>query len=101
MLIEHGAARQAGADLDRRRRIVETDPSGKVVEGKCYFDLGQVDEAEGSFEAVLEMDAQNLVALKYLGMIQAGRGDLDAARQHFKRILKIDPGNREITRACR
>jgi tetratricopeptide (TPR) repeat protein len=72
-------------------------PSGKVVLGKCHFDLGEVDEAQSSFEEVLELDAQNLVALKYLGMIQAGRGDLDAARGHFKRILAIDPDNREIT----
>ena len=71
-------------------------PSGKVVLGKCYFDFGEVDEAESSFEEVLGLDAQNLVALKYLGMIQAGRGDLDAARGHFKRILAIDPENREI-----
>jgi tetratricopeptide (TPR) repeat protein len=72
-------------------------PSGKVVLGKCYFDLGEVDEAQSSFEEVLGLDAQNLVALKYLGMIQAGRGDLDAARGHFKRILALDPDNREIT----
>jgi tetratricopeptide (TPR) repeat protein len=71
-------------------------PSGHVVLGKCYFDVGEVDMAGESFNAVLELDENNLVALKYLGMIQAGRGRLDAAREHFKHILVLDPENREI-----
>jgi tetratricopeptide (TPR) repeat protein len=71
-------------------------PSGHVVLGKCYFDVGEVEMAGESFRSVLELDENNLVALKYLGMIQAGRGRLDAAREHFKHILVLDPDNREI-----
>jgi tetratricopeptide (TPR) repeat protein len=71
-------------------------PSGHVVLGKCYFDLGEVDEAEDSFQSVLGLDENNLVALKYLGMIQAGRGELEVARERFKHILVLDPENREI-----
>jgi tetratricopeptide (TPR) repeat protein len=71
-------------------------PSGRVVEGKCHFDLGEVDDAERSFQAVLELDENNLVALKYLGMILAGRGQLEDARDRFKHILALDPDNREI-----
>jgi tetratricopeptide (TPR) repeat protein len=71
-------------------------PSGHVVLGKCYFDLGRVDEARTSFYRVLELDANNLVALKYLGMIAAGHGDLETARNNFRQILALDPENREI-----
>lgn len=71
-------------------------PSGHVVEGKCHFDVGKLDESEASFQKVLELDGNNLVALKYLGMIQAGRGRLDKAGQFFKNILKLDPENKEI-----
>jgi tetratricopeptide (TPR) repeat protein len=71
-------------------------PSGHVVEGKCHFDVGKLDESEASFRKVLELDENNLVALKYLGMIQAGRGRLDEAGRFFKDILALDPGNREI-----
>ncbi len=71
-------------------------PSGHVVLGKCLFDLGAMDEADNSFRTVLELDADNLVALKYLGMIEAGRGELERAREHFKQILVLDPENREI-----
>jgi len=72
-------------------------PSGHVVQGKCHFDLGEVDEAEESFRAVIELDENNLVALKFLGMIQVGRGELERAKDRFKHILALDPDNREIT----
>jgi len=71
-------------------------PSGHVVQGKCHFDVGALDEAEESFKRVLELDENNLVALKFLGMIQAGRGLLDSAGEYFKHILVLDPENREI-----
>lgn len=71
-------------------------PSGHVVLGKCFFDLGRVEDAHASFRRVLALDANNLVALKYLGMIEAGRGGLDRAREHFGQILVLDPENREI-----
>jgi tetratricopeptide (TPR) repeat protein len=71
-------------------------PSGHVVEGKCHFDVGELDGAETSFKRVLELDPNNLVALKYLGMIQAGRGRLDKASEYFKHILELDPDNRDI-----
>jgi tetratricopeptide (TPR) repeat protein len=72
-------------------------PSGHVVRGKCHFDLGQIEEAERSFQTVIDLDENNLVALKYLGMIQAGRGELRGAKERFKHILALDPDNREIT----
>jgi tetratricopeptide (TPR) repeat protein len=71
-------------------------PSGHVVEGKCHFDVGMLDDAEVSFGKVLKLDQNNLVALKFLGMIQAGRGRLDKAGEYFKHILALDPENREI-----
>jgi tetratricopeptide (TPR) repeat protein len=70
--------------------------SGFVVRGKCYYDLGNTDQAEASFEKVLSIDANNLVALKYIGMILADRGRADEARERFERILALDPEHREI-----
>lgn len=70
--------------------------SGFVVRGKCYYDLGNADQAEASFEKVLELDANNLVALKYMGLILAERGQMRDARRHFEHILQLDPDDREI-----
>jgi len=79
---------------------VSTHPryaSGFVIRGKCYYELGNSDQAEASFEQVLELDPHNLVALNYMGTILAERGETQAARQRFRQILALDPGNKEIS----
>lgn len=70
--------------------------SGHVVMGKSLFDQGRIEDAHRSFKTVLEMDPENLVALKYLGRIMVEWGDAASAESYFKRILAIDPDNREI-----
>ncbi len=70
--------------------------SGYVVQGKCQFDAGRADRAEESFKKVLEIDGQNLVALRYLGIIRAGCGDAEGARGYFEHILTLDPDDKEI-----
>jgi tetratricopeptide (TPR) repeat protein len=71
-------------------------PSGHVVKGKCLFDKGDRAAARDAFERVLLLDENNLVALKYLGMIEADEGNLAIAERHFRQILSLDPENREI-----
>ncbi|HXV14014.1 MAG TPA: tetratricopeptide repeat protein [Candidatus Krumholzibacteria bacterium] len=85
--------------LDICARGLSANPryaSGYVVQGKCQYDAGRADRAEESFKKVLEIDAQNLVALRYLGIIRAGCGDSDGARGYFERILTLDPGDKDI-----
>lgn len=74
-----------------------TYASGYVVRGKCYYDLGNADQAEASFEKVLELDPNNLVALKFMGLILAERGLSKEARGRFEHILALDPGDHEIS----
>jgi tetratricopeptide (TPR) repeat protein len=71
-------------------------PSGHVVKGKCLYDRGDRDAARGTFETVLVLDEDNLVALKYLGMIEADEGHLETAARHLQQILSLDPENKEI-----
>lgn len=70
--------------------------SGYVVQGKTFFDMGDNESAEASFTQVLSLDEDNLVALKYLGVIAATRGQGMQARRYFEHILVLDPENREI-----
>jgi len=70
--------------------------SGYVVQGKCYFDLDLPDKAERAFQKVLDLDRNNLVALKYLGLILLERGDKEGAMGHFEHILALDPEDKEI-----
>ncbi len=75
--------------------------SGYVVKGKCFYDLERHEEAQEAFETVLDVDADNLVALKYLGMMEALAGRYDSARQYLKHILRLDPENPEIMQVLR
>jgi tetratricopeptide (TPR) repeat protein len=85
--------------LDICARGLSANPryaSGWVVQGKCEYDAGNPERAEASFKRVLEIDAHNLVALRYLGIIRASCGDPEAARAHFEHILTVDPTDKEI-----
>jgi tetratricopeptide (TPR) repeat protein len=96
------ACRKAGMveeALEICARGVRAQPryaSGYVVQGKCLYDAGRHAEAEAAFHRVLDFDANNLVALKYLGIIHAERGEGARARHYFDHILALDPENREI-----
>ena len=70
--------------------------SGYVVQGKCLYDAGRPGDAQKAFERVLDLDPKNLVALKYLGMLHAERGESELASEYFEHILDLDPDNREI-----
>lgn len=70
--------------------------SGYVVQGKCLYDAGRVQDAQAAFDRVLDLDPKNLVALKYLGIIHAERGNAAAAKEFFEHILALDPGDRDI-----
>jgi tetratricopeptide (TPR) repeat protein len=70
--------------------------SGYVVQGKCLYDSGRVADALAAFERVLILDPKNLVALKYLGILYAERGESARASEYFEHILALDPDNREI-----
>jgi tetratricopeptide (TPR) repeat protein len=85
--------------LDICARGLSANPryaSGYVVQGKCQYDAGRADRAEASFRRVLELDPNNLVALRYLGIIRAACGDTEGARGLFQHILTLDPGDKDI-----
>jgi tetratricopeptide (TPR) repeat protein len=85
--------------LEICQKGVEKHPnyaSGHVVLGKCLHDLGRDVEAHDSFKDVLALDANNLVALKYLGKMEATAGRYDRAREYLQSILNLDPENTEI-----
>lgn len=70
--------------------------SGYVVQGKCLYDARRTADAQAAFARVLALDPKNLVALKYLGILHAERGDNARAREYFEHILALDPDNRDI-----
>ena len=43
--------------------------SGHVVYGQALFESGKLDESRAVFETALQLDPENLIALRYLGEI--------------------------------
>jgi tetratricopeptide (TPR) repeat protein len=70
--------------------------SGHIVYGQALFETGRLDEARTVFETALTLDPENLIALRHLGDIANGSGDLAAARAWYQRVLEADPRNEEI-----
>lgn len=73
--------------------------SARVILGKCFYDLGATERAKAEFEKVLELDSENMVALKYLGDILLAEERRSEALQYYRRLLSVDPTNKEVEKA--
>jgi tetratricopeptide (TPR) repeat protein len=70
--------------------------TGHVVAGWVYRARDQGEEAERSFRRVLDLDDENISALKGLGLLLAERGDEEEALAHFRALDDLDPGDPEV-----
>ncbi|MCA9431478.1 MAG: tetratricopeptide repeat protein, partial [Candidatus Omnitrophica bacterium] len=67
--------------------------------GTLWVRLGQPEKAEKQFLEILRIDPDNARAYQNLGVLQARRGDFQAALQNYRRSLAIDPGNESVKEA--
>ena len=70
--------------------------SGHIVYGQALFEAARFDESRTVFETALTLDPENMIALRHLGDIAKGQGDLETARKWYDRVLEADPRNDEI-----
>jgi tetratricopeptide (TPR) repeat protein len=75
--------------------------SGHIVLAQALQEAGELDESRTQFEAALELDPENLIALRHMGDIARTRGDLESARGWYQRVLDADPRNDDIARVLR
>jgi tetratricopeptide (TPR) repeat protein len=73
--------------------------SGLVVLGRCLLDQHNDGEARETFERVIVVDREHIIALKALGEIGERTGDVAGARLWYQRLLEIDPMNDEAEAA--
>lgn len=71
--------------------------SAHVILGKCFYDKGATERSRAEFERVIEIDPENMVALKFMGDILMAEGDRDESTSFYRRILAIDPTNEEVS----
>ncbi|HET7601652.1 MAG TPA: tetratricopeptide repeat protein, partial [Gemmatimonadales bacterium] len=66
-----------------------------IVLGRCHLDLGDDPNAETAFRHVLELDNENVIALRSLADIAERGGRTGEARELLQNLLTIDRGNDE------
>jgi tetratricopeptide (TPR) repeat protein len=87
--------------LDRGLEKMPQYASAHVILGKCYYDKGATERSKAEFRRVLELDGENLVALKFMGDILLAEDKRSEAAEFYRRILSIDATNAEVARALK
>ena len=64
--------------------------SGYIVQGRCYLDKGEDDKAAETFQKVLDLDPENIIALKSLADIAQRGGNEESARIWLTQLLEVD-----------
>jgi len=68
---------------------------GSVILGRCHLDLGDDIAAEAAFSRVLDLDNENVIALKSLADIMERQGRTDEAIRFLAYLLDVDRSNDE------
>lgn len=97
------AAYRASGDTAAAVRVLEDGlvhharyVAGLVLLGECQRELGDEESAEATFARVLDLDPDNLVALRYRAQRAHRRGALDRAVDALRRAMEIDPFDRDV-----
>jgi tetratricopeptide (TPR) repeat protein len=64
-----------------------------IVLGRCHLDLGELPAAEAAFSHVLELDGENVIALKALADIGERLHRFDDAERWLRQLLSVDRSN--------
>ncbi len=70
--------------------------SGHIVLAQALYEARELGESRQIFEASLDLDPENLIALRYLGDIAREQGEPVQARGWYERVLDADPRNEDI-----
>lgn len=66
-----------------------------IVRGRCFLDSGADQAAENAFRRVIDIDPENVIALKSLAEIAERAGRYDDAIGRLERLLEFDRSNDE------
>lgn len=66
-----------------------------IVLGRCHWDLDSLEASEQAFAHVIELDGENVIALKAMADIAERRGRYDEAERWVEKLLAVDRSNDE------
>lgn len=96
-------AHRAAGEFEVAQRILraglERHPghvSARVLMAQVQLDMQSEDAAEASFARVLELDPENVVALRYRADRARRRGALERAYEILRLLLEVDPFDRDV-----
>jgi tetratricopeptide (TPR) repeat protein len=92
---EQGRVDEAIRLCEERRGRPGQGVGDRIVLGRCYLAAGRLTEARGQFEAAVQLDRENVVALKALAGILSHEGQHGAASDFYRAVCRIDPGDLE------
>lgn len=67
-----------------------------AVIGRCYVELGEIDEAFEYYEKALELEPDSVVYLNHMGMAYREEGDYEKAMKYYMKAYEIDPDYPEL-----
>jgi tetratricopeptide (TPR) repeat protein len=84
---------KADKAIDEFKKLIEVEPSARsyTFMGLSYRHLGRFDEARKYFEEGLKLEPTNAACLFNLGFIEERQGSAAAADQHFQQALRSNP----------
>jgi tetratricopeptide (TPR) repeat protein len=77
-------------------RALEREPSKihiRLVKANAEFSMGKLPEAEESYDAVLELDKENVDSMMNLALIAEHRNDTNRAELRYRQLLDRFPGH--------
>ena len=94
-LLTRGRTEDAIRLCEERRTRPGSGVGDRIVLGRAYLADGRLGDAHAEFEAALELDRENVVALKALAGILSHRGRHDEAAGYYRAVCRVDPGDLE------
>ncbi|HET9940721.1 MAG TPA: tetratricopeptide repeat protein [Candidatus Eisenbacteria bacterium] len=94
-LVEDGRLEEAIALCEERKRRPGRGVGDHIVLGRAYLADGQLGPARAEFKEALDLDRENVVALKALGGILAHEGNHTEAASYYQAVCRVDPGDLE------
>ena len=97
LAMRQGKTQEAISDLEIAQKLQPQDITIAAQLGVLYFNAGRLAGAESLLAAVLkaaQATGQDHANARYfLGLIADQQGEKEVAKQHFERILELNPGN--------